>query len=353
MNTTGLNSLVITGGTGFLGLHTYDYFSRKGVDITAVDLHPFQEDDEVDDVEYVQGDVRDADLMAEVTEDADAVVHAASAIPTWDEAEIREATVEGTRTVLQAASKNDVDRVVYVSSAAVYGRRDKPPMTEDSELRPRSLYGEAKLEAEEICRDYRNDGMCVPIVRPQALIGHQRLGVFQILFDWVHTGANVPLVGSGNNEYQLLHVEDLVSALELLLTADRDDVNTEFNAGAAEFGSMREDFQALIDHAGTGKRVIGTPAFLAIWALRVLTFFNLSPLYPSLYETAPEDTYLNVEKLQAVGWEPEYSNQEALVETFEWYRENYVADESEGEVGNRTAPDQKGLRFVKKVFQVI
>jgi hypothetical protein len=85
----------------------------------------------------------------------------------------------------------------------------------------------------------------------------------------------------------------------------------------------------------------------------VLTFFNLSPLYPSLYETANEDTYLNVEKIQEIGWEPTYSNEKALVDTYEWYRKNFAYGESEGVVGNRTAPDQKGLRFIKKIFQLI
>jgi nucleoside-diphosphate-sugar epimerase len=346
-------SLVVTGGTGFLGLHACNYFSDQGAEVTAVDLHPFQDGDDVGDVEFVQGDVRDEELMNELADGADAIIHAASAIPTWDDEKVHKAVVNGTRTTLDAAEMMDVDRVIYLSSAAVYGRRDDPPVTEKSPLRPRSVYGEAKLEAEQVCREYRERGLCVPVVRPQALIGRQRLGVFQILFDWVHTGANVPLVGEGKNKYQLLHVDDIVSALDLLLSADRKAVNTEFNLGAAEFGTMREDFQALIDHAGTDKRVIGTPAFLAIWGLRVLTFFNLSPLYPSLYETANEDTYLNVEKIQELGWEPEYSNKEALIDTYEWYRENFVYEESEGVVGNRTAPDQKGLWFVKKVFQVI
>jgi len=353
METDSIDNLIITGGTGFFGLHACNHFSSQDINVTTVDINPFQESDDIEDVEFAKGDVRNAELMKKVIKDADAVIHAASAIPTWDETEIKNATVDGTRTVLQAAQRNGVDRVVYISSAAVYGRRDRQPMTESTELRPRSLYGRAKLEAEEVCHEYRAKGMCVPIVRPQALIGRQRLGVFQILFDWVHTGATIPLIGAGNNKYQLLHVEDLISAIDLLLTADKGQVNTEFNVGAAKFNNMKEDFQSLIDYAGTGKRAIGTPAFLAIWSLRVLNYFNLSPLYPSLYETASEDTYLNVEKLKSIGWEPDYSNREALVDTFEWYRANYVADKSERGVGNRTAPDQKALLLVKKLFQII
>lgn len=348
-----IDSLLITGGTGFLGLHACNHFVRQGIDITVIDLHPFQEEDTVADVDYIRGDVRDDELLQETAENVDAIIHAASAIPTWDDSEIRDAVVEGTRTVLEAAHVADLDRVIYVSSAAVYGRRDRPPVTEESPLEPRSTYGEAKLDAEEVCREYRHRGLCIPIVRPQALIGHQRLGVFQILFDWVHSGANIPLVGPGGNKYQLLHVEDMVAALNLLLYEGPEEINTEFNAGAVEFETMREDFQDLVDYAGTGKHVFGTPAFLSIGALRVLTYFNLSPLYPSLYETADEDTYLSVDKLRSLGWEPEYSNAEALMDTYDWYREQYQGGGDDRGVGNRSPRDQRGLKYIKKVFQLV
>lgn len=347
-----VDSLVITGGTGFLGLHACNYFSRIGIDVTAVDLHPFQDGDKIADVEFIRGDVRDEALMQDVTDGVDAVVHAASPIPTWDDYEIWDAIVEGTQTTLQVAEENGVNRVIYVSSAAVYGRRDRQ-VTESSDSNPRSLYGKAKLEAETICRQFREESLSVPVIRPQAMIGPQRLGVFQILFDWVHSGANIPLVGPGDNKYQLLHVEDMVAALDLLLSTNRDEVNMEFDAGAVDFGTMREDFQALVDYAGTGKRVFGTPAFLSIGALRVLTYFNLSPLYPSLYETADEDTYLSVEKLRDLGWEPEYSNTEALVDTYDWYREHYRGGGEDRGVGNRSARDQRGLKYVKRVFQLV
>ncbi len=103
-------------------------------------------------------------------------------------------------------------------------------------------------------------GMCVPIIRPKTFIGPQRLGVFQVLFDWIEDGANIPTVGSGNNEHQLLHVQDLVRAIEMMFTLDKTDVNDSFNVGATKYGTMKEDFQAPINAAGTGKRVIGTPA---------------------------------------------------------------------------------------------
>ena len=346
-------SVLVTGGTGFLGLHTCQYFVDQGWDVTAFDLKPFDEEDDTEDIGYIEGDVRNEDAVAEAVEDVDYVVHTAAALPLWDDKRIRETTMNGTRNVLWAAKDADVERVVYISSTAVYGTHDHHPITEESPLDGVGAYGEAKIEAEQICSDFRRQGMCVPILRPKTFIGPQRLGVFQVLFDWIEDGANVPLVGWGNNKYQLLHVKDLVRAIELMLERDEEEVNDTFNVGADEFGTMKEDFQAPIDYAGTGKRTVGTPATLTVFALRVLEKLNLSPLYPWVYETAHEDSYVSVEKLKNLGWEVKYSNQEALVETYEWYLENYEVPEDETGLDHRVAWDQGALALVKKVFQAI
>jgi nucleoside-diphosphate-sugar epimerase len=107
----------------------------------------------------------------------------------------------------------------------------------------------------------------------------------------------------------------------------------------------------LLDEAGTGKRVIGTPAPLTVFALRVLNALNLSPLYPWVYETAHEDSYVSVEKLCDLGWEPEYSNKEALVDTYHWYLENYEESEDTTGKDHRVAWDQGALEIVKYIFQ--
>lgn len=345
------DSVVVTGGTGFLGLHACEWFADRGLDVTAFDRKPFNEEDEIDGVDFVEGDVRDEDAVRDALEGVDVVVHSAAALPLWDADTIREVTVDGTRTVLRAAHDADVERVVYVSSTAVYGTHDTHPITEESPLDGVGPYGRAKIEAEEICRDYRRLGLTVPIVRPKTFIGPKRLGVFEVLFDWIEDGANVPLVGWGNNRYQLLHVTDLVRAIERLLTEPAEDVNTTFNVGATEYETMRRDFQALLDHAGTGKRVVGTPAALTVLALRVLDALDLSPLYPWVYETAHEDSYVSVDKLRDLGWEPAYSNREALIDTYDWYREEFEPTTAESGLDHRVAWDQGALRLAKSVFQ--
>src|SRR5918997_3444560 len=119
-----------------------------------------------------------------------------------------------------------------------------------------------------IALEFRAKGMVAPIIRPKSFVGPERLGVFALLYDWALDGRKFPLIGNGKNRYQLLDVEDLCAAIHLCLTLPAEQVNDTFNVGAAEFGTMREDYQAVLDAAGHGKRIVGLPAAPMIWTLR-------------------------------------------------------------------------------------
>jgi len=202
--------------------------------------------------------------------------------------------------------------------------------------------------AEKICEEYRAGGMCIPIVRPKTFIGTGRLGVFQILYDWVASGKRIPIIGNGRNRYQLLAVEDLIDALHLFLVTPPEKVNDNFNVAAGEFKSVREDIQALCMYAGTGARVLPTPAWLVEVSLALLEKLKLSPLYKWIYGTASRDSFVSIEKIKdTLGWLPKYSNAEALIRSYKWYIEH--KDEfSETGLTHRVAWDQGVLALFKR-----
>ena len=104
---------------------------------------------------------------------------------------------------------------------------------------------------------------------------------------------------------------------------EADVVNDVFNVGAERFGSLRQSFQAVLDRAGFGKRIIGFPAAPAIWTLRALEALHLSPLYKWIYETAGKDSFVSIDKAKdRVGYKPEHSNEEALIRNYGWYLAN-------------------------------
>jgi nucleoside-diphosphate-sugar epimerase len=284
-------------------------------------------------------------------EGVDIVVHCAAALPLYSPEDIRTTDVDGTRNILEAARRHQVKRVIHISSTAVYGIPDHHPLVEDDRVQGVGPYGEAKVMAEEICLEYRREGMCVPIIRPKSFVGPERLGVFAMLFEWADAGKNFPLLGNGRNRYQLLDVEDLCEAISLCATRETAAVSDTFNIGAREYTTMREDFQAVLDAAGHGKKIYCFPEGPMIWALRGLERLGVSPLYKWVYETAGKDSFVSIERAQTVlGFSPRYSNKEAMVRSFEWYLGH--KDEIAPTVGvsHRVPWNQGALKIARAVF---
>jgi nucleoside-diphosphate-sugar epimerase len=310
----------ISGGAGFLGLHLARRLLADGHEVRTLDVAPLDDRELELTVEEIRADVRDQDRVRELVAGADVVVHAAAALPIQaSRASIRSVNVGGTELVLQAAQDAGVKRVVFISSTAVYGVPEKHPIEESDPLVGVGWYGESKIDAEALCRVAAVE---TTIIRPKTFIGPERLGVFEILFDWIREGRRIYILGQGHNRYQLLAVEDLVEAIVRAATAAGAARET-FNVGATEFGTVRTDLQALIDHAGSSSRLTPVPVKPAEIALRTLELVRLSPLAEWHYKTAHRDSFVDVSKTQRLlGWQPRLSNRDALIETYDWYLAN-------------------------------
>jgi len=343
--------VLITGGAGFLGINLIRYLLQKGYEIISLDIADFNYPDVQNEVEIVKGDIRDNELVGKITPKVDMVVHSAMALPLYPKEEILTTGIEGTRTLLEATLKNNISRFVFISSTAVYGIPNHHPIYEKDELIGVGPYGKAKIEAEKMCRNFRENDLIVPILRPKSFIGPERLGVFALLYDWAYTGHNFPMIGNGKNRYQLLDVEDLCESIEKSLTLPEENVNRTFNIGAKEFTTMRDDYQAVLDYAGYGKKIIGLPKTPAILTLKLLELFNLSPLYKWVYETAGKDSFVSIEKAEKyLGYSPKYSNKDALIRNFKWYVENLENFTNSSGVSHRVPWNQGILKLAKQIF---
>ena len=345
--------IAITGGSGFLGYHIAQRLGGDGRhQIRLLDIVAPPEEDRELGAEFVACDVRDAAALASGLAGADAVVHAAAALPLWKKREIYSTNIDGTETTLATARDLGIERVVHISSTAVYGVPDKHPLDEDDEMVGVGPYGETKIAAETICERFRQPsegGLTISIVRPKTFIGSGRLGVFQILFDWVESGARIPTIGNGRNRYQLLEVRDLVDAIGLCLTAPAERANDTFNIGAERFATVREDLTALCEHAGTGARVVGTPAAVVKPFLAAAEAVKLSPLYKWVWGTADKDSYVSIDRaVERLGWRPRYSNAEALIAAYDWYLEHRDTIPSGSGVTHRIGWNQGILKLFKR-----
>jgi nucleoside-diphosphate-sugar epimerase len=337
----------ITGGTGFLGIHITRVLLARGQQVTLFDLLPLEEKDQdlEGKVRMVIGDVRDPEVVARASEGVNVIVHAAASLPIKrDDAEIMAVNVKGTENVMEAAKKNGVRKVVFISSTAVYGVPRFHPIEETTPLVPLGPYGESKFAAEQVCEKYRAQGVDITIIRPKTFLGAERLGLFQILFEWIRNGYGIYTIGNGKNRYQLLAVTDLVEAI--WLAATKPNVNETFNVGAEEFVSSKDELNAVGEHAGTGSRVVTTPAWLVKAVLQVLEWLRLSPLSAWHYKTADKDSFVSIEKAKRVlGWQPQKSNTQTLIEGYDWYAANWQKYVNRMGTNHRVSWDQKFLKY--------
>ena len=339
----------ITGGSGFLGLHLARQLRADGEDVRTLDLEPLDPELTSSGIDSITADIRDGAAVGALCRNADVVVHAAAALPIQGSSEeIRSVNVDGTATVLAAAAQSGVRRVVFVSSTAVYGIPHVHPIDEGMQLDPVGAYGASKIDAERVCAEFGARGLEVVIIRPKTFVGPERLGVFEILFDWIRDGRRIYTIGSGHNRYQLLAVEDLVEAL--VLAGTRPVAGRIYNVGAQQFGTVREDLQALIDHAGSTSRITPLPARPVQVTLRALELLRVSPLAEWHYKTADKDSFVSIERAQTeLGWTPRLSNAETLIDAYRWYEDNLDRLAREPGLTHRVPWDQRALGLIKRV----
>jgi nucleoside-diphosphate-sugar epimerase len=337
--------VLVTGGAGYFGTVLVDRALARGDRVRVLDLHA---PETREGVEVVVADVRDRKEVTDACDGVDVLLHNVAQVPlAKDRALFESVNVLGTANVLLAARAQGVAKVVHTSSSAIFGIPERNPVTEDSPARPLEAYGRAKLEAEALCREAARAGQDVTVVRPRTILGHGRLGIMAVLFEFVAEGAPVFVLGPGDNRYQFVHADDLADAV--LLAGDRPGATT-YNVGATEFGTMRQLLQALVDHAGTGSRVVSLPAAPARRAMQALSLAGQAPFAPYHWLLYAESLWFDTTKARTeLGWTPTHSNASALIESYEWFLAH--RHELGGEGGSHhQSPVRLGLLRLLKRF---
>ena len=308
--------VLVTGGSGYLGETVVKKLLERGDDVRVFDL--VDNEDRPSSVEFVRGDIRDADAVQRALEGVRVVHHDVAQVPlAKDRQQFWSVNVDGTKILCEAALRAGVEKVVLVSSSAIYGVPPRNPVDLDVAPAPREAYGEAKLAGERAAAELQARGLDVSVVRPRTVLGHGRLGIFQILFEWVRRGRPVYTLGNGSNRYQFVHADDLV---DVCLRADRLPGSRVLLAGAERFGTMRELLEGLVEHAKTKSKVRSLPFRATQAAMLVTSKAGLSPLGDYHTLMYGREMFFDVsETKRALGWQPRYSNAEMIAESYDWY----------------------------------
>ena len=219
--------ILATGGAGFIGFHLCKRLSSLTSNLTIYDNLSSGKMENVKDVgkaNFVKGDILDFKKLCSV-EKADLIYHLAAqvVVPYSMENPLIdfETNAKGTLQVLEKARRDDA-KLVFASSAAVYGNPAQLPTTEDYGFHPVSCYGLSKVVGEEYCGMYQDQyGLDVTIMRFANVYGLRCHGVIHDFLDKIAKNpGKLEIIGTGLQSRDFVHVSDVVDAL---VTAGSDE----------------------------------------------------------------------------------------------------------------------------------
>jgi UDP-glucose 4-epimerase len=314
---------LITGGSGYIGSRLTEILAARDDTEAIVDLDIRPPSRPASKSRFVRGDVRDYSQMRELIgrEQPDALVHLAFVLnPIRDEARMYDVDVNGTDAVLRAAAGGGTQHVLVTSSATAYGAfPDNPkPIAEDWPVRgqPDFSYARHKADADRICQlwSLQNPDRVMTIVRPSIVLGPN---VDNYISRSWKNAAFMPVVDGVEQELQLVHEDDVVSAIVGLLDAGAGGA---FNVGGDGTMTWKESAEMV----GLKTRMMSMRAlrriYGAAWALHAPRVEappgNLSFIrYPWVVSN---------EKLKSeIGWQPSATTREVFIETM--YAKGLVA----------------------------
>ena len=321
-------TILITGGAGYIGSHTALSLKRQGYDFVVYDNLSTGHRESVGNCPFVKGDISDRRLLENVIKSygvTDVIHFAASSIvgeSMQNPQKYYQNNVVGTLSLLDTLLKCKVKRIVFSSTAAVYGEPDIVPITEDSPKQPTNVYGRTKLIIENILEDYdlayglkyvslryfnacgaddggligedhRPETHLIPLVLQTALGLRTKISIF---------GDDYP-TPDGTCIRDYIHVNDLaqahILALNYLRSENKSDV---FNLGNGSGFSVKEIIR-------TAERVVGRGIPQDIGPRR---------------SGDPAVLVADAQKAKKkLGWKPEYTDLERIIKTaWQWHSEN-------------------------------
>lgn len=246
-----MKKVVVTGGAGFIGSQVVRALNDQGVPVVVFDsLISGSAENVPEGVPLIVGDIRDPEALATAFEGASHIVHLAALISVPESVRDPEATravnVVGTENVFEAARSANARRVVYASSAAVYGNDPALPKREDMSLDPQSPYAESKIENEAAARELSGTSG-IPtiglrffnIYGPGQKGNHPYASVIPRWIEAIKNEDSIHVYGDGEQTRDFIAVEDVALAILKALDSSVDRACI-YNVASGTQLSLRE-----------------------------------------------------------------------------------------------------------------
>lgn len=265
------NNVLITGGAGFIGSSLAHALVKQGASVTVLDamlplyggnmfnLHGIE-----DEVEFVKGDIRDADLMAKLVTGKDVIYNLAAQVSYIDSKDQPfldlDINGKGHLTMLEAVRQHAPKaKVLFSSSRLVYGKIRTVPVNESHPTEPLSLYGIHKLLGEKYYQYYNETfGIHTVSVRipnpygPRQQMKHSKYSIVGWFVRQAMEGKTIEIFGDGSQERDYLYIDDIVDAF--LQLTEKGIAGEVYNIGTHERVRFGDMVDAVLAEVGSGTK---------------------------------------------------------------------------------------------------
>ena len=301
--------ILVTGGAGFIGSHIVEHFQGKASEIRVLDNLRSGYKKNLDGLEcnFIECSITDRDAVREAVEGIDYIFHMAALVSVPESMERISDCVDinvcGLINILEEAAAAGVKKIVFASSAAVYGDNPDSPKLETMCPAPKSPYAITKLDGEHYLEMFHDEGK----IRSTSLRFFNVFGPRQdprgayaaavpIFIEKALRGENITIYGDGEQTRDFIYVKDIVGAL--VYAAMDDSMRGSYNVGYNSQTSIRDLADSILGMTNTQSRI----------------------------EYAPErsgdikHSLASADKLTGAGWQPAYDLEAGLTETVEFFK---------------------------------
>ena len=303
--------ILVTGGAGFIGSHIVEHFQREVTEIRVLDnlRTGYRDNLEGLDCTFIEGSITDRDTVKRAVKDIDYIFHMAAMVSVAESMsnihECIEINVNGLLKLLEEASAAGVKKIVFASSAAIYGNNPTVPKVETMYPEPMSPYAITKLDGEHYLEMFRNEGRIqTTSVRFFNVFGPRQdpngayAAAVPIFIEKAVKGQNITIHGDGGQTRDFIYVKDIVGALAF--AAMNEDMHGSYNAGYGGQITINELANNIINIAATSSQIIHGPKRAG----------------DVRHSRASSD------KLSAAGWQADHTLEQGLAATFDFFKSN-------------------------------